>query len=234
MLDRAWDLIGQAGHPRIARSVLARWESIFFVTSQPVCFTFLGGTIKAVGQLGNQHMNVRALLVEWAETLKRHKSGRLDSIGEALESGERWLKEVKLYSWSHAYYCGVAEAWECIAGAENVPPKTAKRAEEFMDRLITYENYIMDLKGHEETFSMIISPATVAKLAKAATGLDFTAYKEAYYLNCDDETKRWLAGYGNKKLNRSFETAFLPYVKDWVKIIGLAAKNKKGILVQMD
>jgi len=179
-------------------------------------------------------MEVTAFLVDWNEVVKRHKDGRLEEYMVAAGDKEDWIKELSLYSMSNNHYCAVAEAWESIRGAKNIPQPKAAKAKEFMNRLITLQNYLMDLRGAADLFSLTISPTTAAKLTKAAAGLDFAVYKDTYYAKCPEDTKEELAEYGNGKPERSFEKGFLPYVKSWVDLMASAAKKEKGILVAMD
>jgi len=179
-------------------------------------------------------MFVIPYLVDWNEATRRHKDGRLSEYAAAAERKEAWLKELDLLSSSNAYYCTVADAWEAIRGAKAVPAKTAAKAKDFMNRLITFQNYQMDLRGANELFSLTISPATAAKLAKAAKGLDWLAYKDVYYAKCPDDTKDYLAEHtDNVDPERSFEMGFIPYVRSWAAMIDLAAKKKMGLLVAM-
>jgi hypothetical protein len=168
------------------------------------------------------------------EATKRMASGTLEStMMDALDDNEHWIQELNFCD-SHVWYVQVAEAWEQIRGGDGVPRDMDAKAKEFMNALITYSGYCMDLGKGCELICISLSPESATRLAQAAAAVDFKAYRAAYYAKCDEHTKQGLGECSEAgSVERGFEDGFLPYVKWWVGAVNTAARKKRGLLVKM-
>jgi hypothetical protein len=176
-------------------------------------------------------MFIEVYLVDWAETTKRLKanSGLGGILGEAVERRQKWIKQLDWFSPSDNYYFDCAEIWESIRGSKSVPRAIDAKARDFMDHLITYGDYHNDLLA--EAFLLSISPKSAVKFALLFSQIDFTVYRDAFHSEADDLARRTIAQYAPKKRQgRAFEDGFLSYIESFGRALGLAVKEKRGLL----
>jgi hypothetical protein len=166
-------------------------------------------------------------LVDWPQVVKRWNAGTLeDTFSEALENGEAWIEALDFYTDSHQLYLAMIQAYEELH--EGLPATVRKRADQFMNPLITYDGYCMDLGDEGEMFALSISPESAAKFARLGAGINFNSFKKPFEDDCSDDTKDILGG---DDPDNAFEENFLPYIEMWLSALQRAAQEKKGILI---
>lgn len=170
-------------------------------------------------------MQVVAYLVDWHEAMRRMQAGTLVDFAEALEN-EPWIQNLALASESHGQYCAVADAYEELRAM--LPGDVRGRADRFMNCLITFDGYTMDIGDEGAIFALSISPESAADFAALSGRIDFAGFKAAFDASCGEATR---ASLGGNSPETAFESGFLAYVEMWASALQRAAAQKKGLLV---
>ena len=158
--------------------------------------------------------------------------GTLEStMADALDADENWIEDADWDYQSHSQYTMVAEAWEQIRGAEDVPREMDAKAQAFMNVLITYSGYCTDLGKGCEVIVVSVSPESAERLARTVARVDFSAYRGAFHAKCDKRTKEAFGECSERGVERGFEEGFIPYVQTWIDQVSTAAKKKRGLLM---
>jgi hypothetical protein len=180
-------------------------------------------------------MELQMFFVDWHEAIALARDGALENgLADALELGAGWLEDAGFPIDSHILYITAVEAWEAIRGAEDVPVDIDRNAREFMDHLITHDDFAMDLPNEIPDVLIAISPETATRLSKIVAELDFSVYRDAYLTRCDSLTKNDFAQCAEDgTVDAGFEEGFLQYIAEWVTVVRAAADSGRGLLVEL-
>jgi hypothetical protein len=172
-------------------------------------------------------------LVDWTRAKALAKKGDvLGPMFDCIDEGGEWAKETELCLSPDFLYFGCADAWEKIRGSADVPRAMDAKAQKFMNHLITFSDYCSDLGPDLECITVSASPASVARFASAANGIDFTAYRAAYSAKVPKQSQESLAYWTSSRSPKaSFEKGFIPYVKMWIDILKAANRMKWGVII---
>ncbi len=181
-------------------------------------------------------MQVTIYIADWHEVLNRLEAGSLElDLPEAIDNDEGWAEELDWFPQSNNDYVMVAEAWEAIRGCEQVDPEIDARAQKFMNQLITFNGYRMDLPREGlEVIAISLSPESVTEFLQTIAEVDFEGYREQFYSRCDQHTLDRLIEFSDSKtLENCFNEGFFAYVKFMVDALVAASAKGWGLLIQM-
>jgi hypothetical protein len=171
-------------------------------------------------------VQVTAYIADWNEAMRRRQAGTLQDFAQAVDNGETWIQDLGFGSDSHGQYCAVADAYEELR--EMLPGDLRNRADRFMNRLITFDGYAMDIGDEGAIFALSISPESAAGFAALSRQVDFAVFKAAFHAACSEKTRAALA---EDSPDTAFEGGFLPYIEMWISALQRAAAEKKGLLI---
>jgi hypothetical protein len=171
-------------------------------------------------------MDVTAYLVDWDKVVKRFRAGTLmEDAGDAIvEYDQPWLRDLEFGCDSDDVYVCVAQAYEQLR--RKLPPKDKATADTFFNAMISLDTFHQDLGDDGKIFAVTISPDSAKRFAAIAQELNLKALRKAFEDGC---SKRIIDELGEGDVDAAFSDNFLPYLKDWIRAVKTAAKEKKGI-----